>query len=192
MTSLPDGIVRQMCDEAIAWSTRRRRPAAMEGLPRRRPPDSLLSSPRRVVGTVLLVALAGGCGRSDHSLAPAAVPLPVPRTAPTATSPVRDAGLDSTKTATLVFVEITGSSAQFEAAALPTIPGIYLTEHSDRSLGGDRWRVGVYVSSTEALGRIRAAGLSVTILQTADQIRQETESIVRSIHHGDGSTGRAR
>jgi hypothetical protein len=91
-----------------------------------------------------------------------------------------------------VFVEITGTRAQFLAVGLPGMDDVSLTDHAERSLGGGRWRVAVYVYSTAALDKIRAAGLSVRVLQTADQIRQENERIDRSFGRDGSSTGQTR
>jgi hypothetical protein len=93
----------------------------------------------------------------------------------------------------LLFVEITGSRAAFEAAALPSMDGVWFEDHAPtRSLGGDRWRVAVYVTSGDVVRRLRAAGLTVKVLQTADQVREENERIDRSFGGVGGSGGHPR
>ena len=87
-----------------------------------------------------------------------------------------------------LFVEITGSRAAFLAAALPSMDGVWFDDHATSSLGGDRWRVAVYVTSSDVVSRIRAAGLSVRVLQTAAQVREENDRIDRSFS-GVGGTG---
>jgi hypothetical protein len=93
----------------------------------------------------------------------------------------------------LLLVEITGRRAAFDAAALPSMDGVWFEDHvATRSLGGDRWRVAVYVTSSDVVRRIRAAGLTVKVLQTADQVREENERIDRSFGAVGGSSGHPR
>jgi hypothetical protein len=89
----------------------------------------------------------------------------------------------------LLFVEITGSRAVFYAAALPSMDGVWLDDHATSPLGGDRWRVAVYVTSSDVVSRIRAAGLTVKVLKTADQVREENERIDRSFGGAGGIGG---
>jgi len=95
------------------------------------------------------------------------------------------------RTATTLFVEITGTRAQFLAAGLPGMDDVSLVDHAETSLGGGRWRVAVYVYSTAALDRIRAAGLSTRVLKTADQIQRENERIDRTFGGDGGATAHA-
>jgi hypothetical protein len=90
-----------------------------------------------------------------------------------------------------LFVEITGTSAAFYAAALPSMEGVWFQDHATRSLGPDRWRVAVYVTSGEVVSRIRAAGLTVKVLQSAEQVREENERIDRSFGGIGGAGGPA-
>lgn len=93
----------------------------------------------------------------------------------------------------MMSVEITGTSAQFEAAALPGMHDVYMPNDSGTPLRGDRWRVDAYVSSAHTVKKIRAAGLSVRVLQTAEQVRQERENIARTFSRQDGgATGHGR
>jgi len=138
-----------------------------------------------MAGTLLSVGLVGACGRS-HSTT---VPRPVP---PLAVASVGDTSSDSAGTATLMFVEITGTRPQFLAAGLPGMDDVSLTDDSEMPLGGGRWRVAVYVYSTAAVDKIRGAGLSVRVLKTADQVRHENESIDRSFTRDGGLAGHPR
>jgi hypothetical protein len=91
-----------------------------------------------------------------------------------------------------LFVEITGTSAAFDVAALPSMEGVWFEDHAARPLGGDRWRVAVYVTSSDVVSRIRAAGLKVKVLQNPDQVREELERIARSFGGLGGAGGHPR
>ena len=84
----------------------------------------------------------------------------------------------------MLLIEVTGDDDTFEAAALPSIAGVLYDDHAARPLDDGTWAVDVYVSDQTVVTAIQATGLTVTVLQTADEVQAELADIAGTFTGG--------
>lgn len=75
-----------------------------------------------------------------------------------------------------ILVAITGPAEAF--AQLPSIGGVLLQDHGRHTLPDGRWQYSTYVTSSVVVDQIRALGLQVDVLQTAEQVQVDLQRIV--------------
>ena len=125
-----------------------------------------------VITALALASVAAGCRRGQISRAS------------------RPAARDAAELAVAgpLLVEIRG---RYEAlAGLPAIKGIMTSDQAGHQLADGTWSVTSYVSSAEVIEAIRAQGLTVKVLQTAEQIAREGERIARELQAGERADAR--
>ena len=85
-----------------------------------------------------------------------------------------------------LFVDIIGTTEQL--LGLRSIDGILLDEHGQERQPDGSWIISTYVSSEAVVSQIRARGLTVEILQTAAQVRQERDDIAQELDDEDANS----
>lgn len=86
----------------------------------------------------------------------------------------------------MIVIRIGGTRAAFEAAALPSMPGVYYSDHHATPLDNDQWELVTYVADQSVADQIAAKGLDVAVLQTADQIQATRQKVKAGIGDGGG------
>ena len=133
-------------------------------------------SRRGAAGLGLLLALGGaGCPRKA-----------MPPDGGTIDGPPRAVG-------GLTLVEIRGQYQAF--SGLPAMKGIHIEDHNQHQLADGTWSINAYLSSADLIEAIRARGLQVKVLQTAEELVRESEKIAREMEaaeHPDASGRRER
>jgi hypothetical protein len=85
--------------------------------------------------------------------------------------------------------EVSIVEIEADAAALAIVrrtPGVVVEDHGQQPLGGGRFRVAARVTD-DGLARLRAAGLSVRVVQSAAELRRHFEELDRDGKRDGGS-----
>jgi hypothetical protein len=105
------------------------------------------------------------------------------RAVPEGRGPSADGHLAVKAVAGPTFVEIRGPYSAF--AGLPAVKGILIDDHGQHQLADGTWSVNAYLSSPDLVDTIRSRGLTVKVLQTADELARQSEEIARELKASD-------
>ncbi len=80
-------------------------------------------------------------------------------------------------------IELEGDAATL--LRVRDIPGLSVSDHGQRNLGGGRFRISAQATD-EAIAELRGRGVAVTVLQTGEEMQRHLEKLERLNKDGGG------